>query len=403
MRDFFRRCTTALIAQSIVVSLAVSGSNGQSRWTVTLLHPTDASGSKAQGVDGAQQVGDTVFQGVLSAGWWSGTASSWTSLNPEGMLFSFAFGVHDGQQVGSAYTNDFSPRASLWHGTAASWVNLNPIGASQSGCYDVHDGQQVGYVVNGIFRASLWKGTAASWVDLNPVGSTLSQARGVHNGQQVGYARFDGVRHAGLWQGTADSWVDLHPAGAAASNAWGIYMNTQVGDVAGHAALWTGSAESWVDLHPAPATDSFAESVHGDFQVGKAQVAGRYRASLWKGPAESWEDLSQALTGSWDQTFAQSVWSDATTLYVAGYGMNMDTRLQMAILWTRPISQCIADITGDNVVNVADLLALISAWGPCKDPNNCPSDIDPVTAPSGNGLVNVGDLLMVISGWGQCG
>ncbi len=78
---------------------------------------------------------------------------------------------------------------------------------------------------------------------------------------------------------------------------------------------------------------------------------------------------------------------------------------------------CTADITGnsssgsdnDNVVDVNDLLAVISAWGACPGHHDhdrarapviaCPADIAP---PGGDGLVNVDDLLVVISNWGPC-
>jgi hypothetical protein len=56
-------------------------------------------------------------------------------------------------------------------------------------------------------------------------------------------------------------------------------------------------------------------------------------------------------------------------------------------------SPCFADISGDGVVGVNDLLAVISAWGAC---NNCPEDLDD------NGAVGVDDLLAVIQAWGDC-
>ncbi len=52
------------------------------------------------------------------------------------------------------------------------------------------------------------------------------------------------------------------------------------------------------------------------------------------------------------------------------------------------------DVTGDGLVNVFDLLAVISAWGPCPQPQNCPADL------TGDGTVNVADLLFVIGHWG---
>jgi hypothetical protein len=50
------------------------------------------------------------------------------------------------------------------------------------------------------------------------------------------------------------------------------------------------------------------------------------------------------------------------------------------------------DVNGDGLVNVNDLLAVISAWGPCPC---CAADV------TYDGLVNVNDLLLVISTWGS--
>ncbi len=54
---------------------------------------------------------------------------------------------------------------------------------------------------------------------------------------------------------------------------------------------------------------------------------------------------------------------------------------------------CPGDVNGDRVVSFADLVAVLSAWGPCK---GCPADID------GSGEVTFSDLLEVLSGWGAC-
>ena len=50
------------------------------------------------------------------------------------------------------------------------------------------------------------------------------------------------------------------------------------------------------------------------------------------------------------------------------------------------------DITGDGIVNVNDLLAVIDLWGTFDSP----ADIN------GDGLVDVADLLQVIGSWGAC-
>ena len=55
---------------------------------------------------------------------------------------------------------------------------------------------------------------------------------------------------------------------------------------------------------------------------------------------------------------------------------------------------CAADVTGDGVVDFADLLAILAAWGPCGD--ICPEDVDR------NRVVDFGDLLIVLAAWGPC-
>ncbi len=52
----------------------------------------------------------------------------------------------------------------------------------------------------------------------------------------------------------------------------------------------------------------------------------------------------------------------------------------------------VGDLDGDGVVGILDLLALLSAWGPCA--GECPADLD------GDGAVGVLDLLALLANWG---
>ncbi len=56
------------------------------------------------------------------------------------------------------------------------------------------------------------------------------------------------------------------------------------------------------------------------------------------------------------------------------------------------VPSCPADITGDGVVDVLDLLAVLSAW----------VDYDPDADITGDGIVDVLDLLEVLAAWGPC-
>jgi len=57
-------------------------------------------------------------------------------------------------------------------------------------------------------------------------------------------------------------------------------------------------------------------------------------------------------------------------------------------------TECPGDINGDGVVDVSDLLSLLSQWGDC--PVDCPADLN------GDGVVDVSDLLIQLSNWGPC-
>jgi subtilisin-like proprotein convertase family protein len=62
---------------------------------------------------------------------------------------------------------------------------------------------------------------------------------------------------------------------------------------------------------------------------------------------------------------------------------------------------CPGDIDGNDAVNVNDLLAVVTTWGPCPGcpPATCLADIAP---PGGNCVIDVNDLLQVITTWGAC-
>lgn len=91
----------------------------------------------------------------------------------------------------------------------------------------------------------------------------------------------------------------------------------------------------------------------------------------------------QYVTGLWTLTVYDAAGQDQGTLNswslrIAPFGMNCD---------------CPADIDGDGMVNVTDLLALLAVWGPNPQ---IPADIN------GDGQVDVQDLLELLAAWGPC-
>lgn len=55
---------------------------------------------------------------------------------------------------------------------------------------------------------------------------------------------------------------------------------------------------------------------------------------------------------------------------------------------------CPGDVDASGEVGFVDVLAILTAWGPCDE---CPEDAD------GDGVVAFSDLLLVLEGWGACG
>ena len=58
-----------------------------------------------------------------------------------------------------------------------------------------------------------------------------------------------------------------------------------------------------------------------------------------------------------------------------------------------PVKPCPGDANGDDVVNIEDLLSLLSQWGDCE---GCSADYDD------DGVVDIEDLLIMLGSWGDC-
>ncbi len=115
-----------------------------------------------------------------------------------------------------------------------------------------------------------------------------------------------------------------------------------------------------------------------------------------------WTNGSEVADSSWSQHEfdISAVANNEPTVYIRWTmgtsdgswqycGWNID---DVEIWGVEPTADCPEDCTGDGVVDVLDLLALLSAWGQ----SGVPEDIN------GDGTVDVLDLLDVLGAWGPC-
>jgi hypothetical protein len=329
----------------ILITAAAPGSHAQ--WSVANLHPLNASKSRANGVRDGKQVGSATFGGVNHAAMWSGSAGTFEDLHPAGwagITGSELWSAGNGQQAGRVYA-DGLVRGVLWSGTALSAVDLTPYlaGATESTA-NTGGGLQVGTVWFGdVTHASLWNGGSASWQDLHPPVAEHSSAHATDGVQQVGRVTVGGVSRASLWYGSSQAWVDLHPDWAGAT--WSIANSVSDGEQGGYvyfngsqgsrACVWSGTAGSYVNLHPAGiAGSSEVRGVHGGQQVGYVPSGGGWRATLWSGSAASRFDLHALLPkNTYQNSMAMDIWHDSRYTYVVGYGYNMKTQREEALMW----------------------------------------------------------------------
>jgi len=164
-----------------------------------------------------------------------------------------------------------------------------------------------------------------------------------------------------------------------------------------------------------------------DLSAGNVAVSYDYYLRLTSSGAEDrmLVEISDGSSGPWTQvalhdqdggTSWRSHQIDAPTL--SGLGINLTDTMYLRftvndsnpqtiveagldafaieVIDCDPPDDIIGDITGDGLVNVQDLLALLAAWGACDGacPPACDADLDETCA------VDVFDLLVLLNNWG---
>lgn len=232
-------------------------------------------------------------------------------------------------------------------------------------------------------RAAWWDG--AIRIDLPSFsGSSWSIAHDVDSaGRIVGSAIPSGARRpmAVLWED--NSAIDLGTLGGASAQALAI---NGLGDVTGvadtasgmpHAFLYhieSGVVTERLDLGSLGGESSAAYDVNDTRQVVGASYG---HAFLWE--AGTMHDLNDLVTDSdgWDLQSAQAINNAGV---IVGHGLHAPFGRRAFMLL--PESGCPADLTGDGVLDLADVQAFVVGF----------TNQDPLVDLDGNGVFDLGDI-----------
>jgi hypothetical protein len=89
-------------------------------------------------------------------------------------------------------------------------------------------------------------------------------------------------------------------------------------------------------------------------------------------------------------SFGEMIWDINPIEGLMDYGAGLHSDYTVTYDYT--VLDCSADLNGDDVINVLDLLMVVGAFGNAGGPEDI----------NGDGIVNVVDLLLVIATWGPC-
>jgi trimeric autotransporter adhesin len=259
------------------------------------------------------------------------------------------------------------------------------------GSFDSISGQDTNYIAS--WDGKLWHPLAGGVTGAFP---TRVYALAVYNNMLIAAGRFDspGVNIAS-WNGS--QWAPLGAGlGSVADDLDEVRDLTiyegelfACGLEVASPGRWNGS--SWQLVGGGTIGSDFAIGVYnGDLIIGGSfTTAGGQSAHH----IARWNGLFWQVFG-WSGT-ANSV--QALTVYEGELFVGA-TGLGTLLHWSDCPASCSGDTTGDSVVDVDDLVAVILGWGACSVPcpPRCAEDV------TENCTVDVDDLVAVILAWGPC-
>jgi hypothetical protein len=362
-----------------------------------------------QGASGMNESGEVVGNVVVAPGVraWVASAGSGLSLLPvpEGMLSSWANDINDAGVIVGAVSPDATPefggRAAAWIPDGAGGFTISILGTLpghvRSDATALNNvGDIVGFSSDGTYRSAVRFTFDSAPVDLS--GTGIFDPQDVNDQRRVVDASFT-VKCLDL---DTMELVDLGvPAGPPAYLATRAAAINEANQVAGLAITASGGncdryasryteATGWQILSSCGYSNGCQDmNDHGDV-VMRLNVAPHVRLEgIGTFPIE---DLIDETDGHWYliNTFGLAI-NNARQMAVAG--TNAITG-QSGILLLTPASRA-ADLDGDGIVGIGDLLMMLASWGPCVRPciASCPADLD------GDCEVGIGDLLTLLADW----
>ncbi len=148
-----------------------------------------------------------------------------------------------------------------------------------------------------------------------------------------------------------------------------------------------------------PYSIAFAVSDAGNAVVGTGSTDLGQEAFIWTASGGLrnlrlvlTDDFGLDLTG-WILREARSASISGTI--VTGWGIH-DGNEEAFLADLTPLAPCPADVNGDGLIGLNDLLEVLGAMGPCANCDQCDADVD------GDCDVDIADLNLVLVGWGLC-
>jgi hypothetical protein len=284
--------------------------------------------------------------------------------------------IHNGAiYAGGNFTlsgDGVTPLGHIARWTGTTWVQVGGGFSSPVNALLSHGGSLFALVGGANPQLMKWNGT--TWSALNP---GFQSADGLNN--VFAMSVFHDEIHVG-------GFFDAVNSGTTASPGWARYLET---------------GSPWIAQQPASQSVGCGNNATLSVQaaVGYTDLTfvwQRDDVPLTNGPTGSGSSISGANSPTLTITNVQA--TDVGDLEcVLSNTCGGETSAIATLTLNNGSFCCNADVSGDDIVNIDDLLAVINFWGPCS--GGCDADIAP---PGGNGVVDIDDLLAVIGGWGAC-